>query len=89
MKCVAPECGNLCYHLYKCDSLCYDYANGHICKHLHRVHSMTVVAAEAVVSTETDTAINTEISAETDTETGVTSYHLPQKSGTSSSGIQH
>ena len=24
--------------MYKCD--CYDFSNGHICKHLHRVHTM-------------------------------------------------
>ena len=26
--------------MYKCDERCYDYGNGHICKHIHRVHSL-------------------------------------------------
>ena len=26
--------------MYTCDSRCYDYGNGHICKHVHRVHSL-------------------------------------------------
>ena len=26
--------------MYKCDGTCYDYNNGHICKHIHRVHSL-------------------------------------------------
>ncbi len=25
--------------MYQCDQ-CYDYSNGHICKHIHRVHSI-------------------------------------------------
>ena len=37
-KCAT--CNNLCQHLYKCDPLCYDNANGHVCKHLHRIHSL-------------------------------------------------
>ena len=28
--------------MYKCDDQCYDYNNGHMCKHIHRVHSMRV-----------------------------------------------
>ena len=31
----------LCLHMYECDSRCFDYTNGHICKHIHRVHSLT------------------------------------------------
>lgn len=38
--CTAPECTHLCPHMYECDSTCYEYNNGHICKHIHRVHSM-------------------------------------------------
>ena len=34
------ECANLCYHMYTCDPLCYQYTNGHMCKHIHRVHSL-------------------------------------------------
>ena len=26
--------------MYHCDQQCYDYSNGHICKHIHRVHSI-------------------------------------------------
>ena len=26
--------------MYNCDSTCYDFNNGHICKHIHRVHSL-------------------------------------------------
>lgn len=35
IKCTKPECNNLCRHLYTCE--CYDYANGHICKHIHAI----------------------------------------------------
>jgi len=38
--CTAPECGSLCIHMYKCGSACYSFNNGHICKHIHRVHSL-------------------------------------------------
>ncbi len=38
--CLAAECQYLCPHMYKCDSSCYEYNNGHICKHIHRVHSL-------------------------------------------------
>ena len=26
--------------MYKCDILCYDFNNGHLCTHIHRVHSL-------------------------------------------------
>lgn len=39
-SCSYPECGFLCRHMYMCDDRCYDYGNGHICKHIHRVHSL-------------------------------------------------
>ena len=26
--------------MYSCSRQCYDYSNGHICKHIHRVHSL-------------------------------------------------
>ena len=38
--CTATECNCLCIHMYKCDSKCYNFNNGHICKHIHRVHSI-------------------------------------------------
>ena len=40
VHCSATECSFLCLHMYECDSRCFDYANGHICKHI-RVHSLT------------------------------------------------
>ena len=36
--CRMEECEYLCYHMYKCQ--CYDFKNGHLCKHIHCVHSM-------------------------------------------------
>ena len=38
--CIEDECKKLCYHMYTCDDYCYDYTNGHLCKHIHRVHSL-------------------------------------------------
>ena len=31
--------------MYKCDPKCYEYNNGHICKHIHRVHSLEMNTA--------------------------------------------
>ena len=39
--CTARECNFLCPHMYKCDDKCYHFNNGHICKHIHRVHSLS------------------------------------------------
>ena len=41
--CRAPECRFLCLHMYKCDGTCYDFNNGHLCKHIHQVHSLEYV----------------------------------------------
>lgn len=38
--CTAAECSYLCPHMYECDPTCYVYNNGHMCKHIHRVHSL-------------------------------------------------
>ena len=38
--CSATECVFLCLHMCECDSRCFDYTNIHICKHIHRVHSL-------------------------------------------------
>lgn len=38
VKCIEKECLGLCRHMYQCS--CYDYHNGHVCKHLHRLHSL-------------------------------------------------
>ena len=26
--------------MYECDPSCYDYNNGHLCKHIHRIQSL-------------------------------------------------
>ena len=45
--CAATECKCLCIHMYRCDSRCYSYNNGHICKHIHRVHSLSQIKQPA------------------------------------------
>ena len=81
-------CGELCYHLYKCDDMCYDYMNRNLCKHLHRIHSLLIGSAEevqlndtanveTVVTTARDETVVTTADAETvvttaDVETAVT-----------------
>ena len=40
--CVATECKFLCLHMYSCDDACYDFKNGHICPHIHPVHSLAI-----------------------------------------------
>ena len=25
--------------MYTCDEACYDYNNGHVCRHIHHIHS--------------------------------------------------
>ena len=37
-KCKTLPCINLCSHMYSCT--CDDYHNGHICKHIHKIHSL-------------------------------------------------
>ena len=37
-KCKTLPCINLCSHMYTCT--CDDYHNGHICKHIHKIHSL-------------------------------------------------
>ena len=34
--------------MYKCDPCCYDYNNGHICKHIHRVHIIVQSAVHTI-----------------------------------------
>ena len=38
--CTLEDCKFLCIHMYACDALCYDFNNGHLCKHIYRVHSL-------------------------------------------------
>ena len=86
MKCVAPECGNLCYHQYRCDSSCYDYTNGHICKHLHRVHSMNS-HRDQHSGWHRHQHISGRHSFSPDSTPQSAFYHLPQNSGKSTSGL--
>ena len=39
--------------MYTCE--CYDYANGHLCKHVHAVHSHTTVPPTDPTSVSTST----------------------------------
>ena len=38
LKCPFMGCKSMCRHMYTCE--CMDYANGHICKHLHGIQSL-------------------------------------------------
>ena len=58
--CSQAECKYLCYHMYSCDHQCYDYSNGHICKHIHRAHSICL---------QSNDIENSEHSSESDEET--------------------
>ena len=48
LTCTQEECKFLCIHMYKCDPLCFDFNNGHLCKHIHRVHSLHSQLVEKV-----------------------------------------
>lgn len=54
--CNSPECLFLCYHMYSCDPCCYSYNNGHICEHIHRVHSLSNVRNN-LLSNETNAGV--------------------------------
>lgn len=62
LLCTAAECCRLCYHMYSCDNQCYDFTNGHICKHIHRVHSLRLQErpSEATVGLEGEAASDIE-----------------------------
>ena len=49
--CRAEGCQCLCLHMYKCDTTCYDFNNAHICKHIHRVHSLEIKKHPLTTST--------------------------------------
>lgn len=51
--CTREECRFLCRHMYKCDTLCYDFQNGHLCKHVHCVHALNTVTNAQACSTST------------------------------------
>ena len=90
MKCVALECGNLCYHQYRCDPSCYDYANGHICKHLHRVHSLHKSDCSGDISEshgENDPGDSYFPVDSPCQYNQCTPYHLPQNGGKLNSGL--
>ena len=38
LLCKEVQCNFLCRHMYACS--CYDFQNGHLCKHVHRIHSI-------------------------------------------------
>ena len=38
--------------MYKCDSKCYEFNNGHICRHIHKVHSLALACGKTVCGTE-------------------------------------
>lgn len=84
VKCTL--CGDLCYHLYKCDDMCFDYMNGNLCKHVHRIHSMPV---DSVVEMELDVPDVDLVSTDNTEETNdishdpVKSYSLPCTTGRS------
>ena len=52
VTCTAPECQFLCPHMYTCDKKCYDFNNGHICKHIHKVHSLVVKIGRKLKGTQ-------------------------------------
>ena len=40
--CKRAESSFLCRHMYTCS--CYDYNNGHMCKHIHCVHLLQLIS---------------------------------------------
>ena len=50
--CTEEEFQKLCQHMYKC--FCFDYSNGHICKHLHRLHSSLCSQSSSSATTHLD-----------------------------------
>ncbi|XP_065902962.1 uncharacterized protein [Dysidea avara] len=86
-------CGGLCYHLYKCDDMCYDYMNGNLCKHLHRIHSLLVDSAEEVQlddSADVEMVVMDEETEDTEeTHDPINPYSLPSGSSRSTSCEHH
>ena len=71
VTCTAPECQFLCPHMYTCDKKCYDFNNGHICKHIHKVHSLVVQNRKETkrhTESQTSTASTQESESPPDTE---------------------
>ena len=57
--------------MYTCDKKCYDFNNEHICKHIHKVHSLVVrnrKEAERYTESMSSTAMTQESAAPPDTE---------------------
>ena len=52
LKCPYMDCRSLCRHMYTCE--CVDYANGHICKHIHGLHSSRLKSQNTPTSTSDD-----------------------------------
>ena len=78
-------CGDLCYHLYKCDDMCFDYMNGNICKHLHRIHSMPVPIEEMELDVPDIDLVSTDNTEETNETSNdpVIPYSFPCTSASS------
>ena len=75
----------VCYHSYKCDDMCFDYMNGNICKHLHKIHTKPVDSVEEmeldVPDVDRVSTDNTEEPNETSNDP-VNSYSFPCTSST-------
>lgn len=57
--CTAPDCQFLCPHMYTCDGNCYDYNNGYLCKHIHRVHSLFIAVPQEQQHNQSDMSDST------------------------------
>jgi len=40
--------------MYRCDSKCYSFNNGHICKHIHWVHSLSHMTWQDTTTASTE-----------------------------------
>ena len=61
-QCTSDGCGYLCRHQLNCS--CVDYANGHLCTHVHKVHMMqTLVNPTLKPSQRDNTTLDTPKSA--------------------------
>lgn len=89
--CWESECLNLCRCMYNCT--CCDYANGHLCKHIHRVHSTwiqdhlqgnnsdDVILSDIIITNNLSTDLVLETSGEIQTEReGNTKINLKNQS---------
>lgn len=66
--CTQSECKELCYHMYTCDKHCYDNTNGHLCKHIHRAHSLWLEASEPNYQCHQSTCLGSGFESVSDTD---------------------